>query len=223
MRELTLPRSRANDRREQIVAAATQVLGRAGFGATSMKQIAAEAGVAPGLLHYYFDSKEALLLAVVDRMHLELLAEVRASLEGITDPMDRISAGIDQAATKCGEHPEFYRLMFDLMSVGNTVPAIQSRVREMIAEYVEFILGEVRAVTGGLPVPLPIPEDVFARTIAGAMDGIALNALFQDTDPAPQYHALKLMLIAFASMSFMAAGDSGALAVARERVAQEDD
>ena len=41
-------------RRTEIVRAAATVLGRKGSADTSMKEIAREAGVAPGLLHYYF-------------------------------------------------------------------------------------------------------------------------------------------------------------------------
>ena len=49
-------------RRIQIVRAAAAVLGRQGYAATSLRDVAREAKVAPGLLHYYFESKEDLLL-----------------------------------------------------------------------------------------------------------------------------------------------------------------
>ena len=42
-------------RRSQIVRAAAAVLGRQGYAETSLKDVAREAKVAPGLLHYYFE------------------------------------------------------------------------------------------------------------------------------------------------------------------------
>ena len=44
--------------KERIVDAAYRALVRHGYHETSMKDIAAEAAVAPGLAHYYFENKE---------------------------------------------------------------------------------------------------------------------------------------------------------------------
>jgi len=67
-REAAMPARRAEIaawRRGQIIDAAMVVFGRAGVDAASMKQVAAQAQVTPGLLYHYFGSKEALVLAVI--------------------------------------------------------------------------------------------------------------------------------------------------------------
>jgi AcrR family transcriptional regulator len=61
----TRRRERAEWRREQLLDAAMSVFGRKGVQAASTREVAAAAGVAPGLLYHYFASKEALVLAVV--------------------------------------------------------------------------------------------------------------------------------------------------------------
>src|SRR2546428_12707837 len=53
--------------KERIVDAAYRTLVRQGYHETSMKDIAAEAGAAPGLAHYYFETKEDLLVAAIER------------------------------------------------------------------------------------------------------------------------------------------------------------
>jgi len=65
----------AQQRAQQIVDAAAKVMARKGYGGTTMKDIAAEAGIAPGLIHYYFDSKEDLLLAVTNGLCVQMLAD----------------------------------------------------------------------------------------------------------------------------------------------------
>jgi TetR/AcrR family transcriptional repressor of bet genes len=55
-------------RRQQIVEAFLHELAGVGYERTSTKSIAARAGLAPGLVHYHFASKEAILLALVDRL-----------------------------------------------------------------------------------------------------------------------------------------------------------
>ncbi len=54
------------DRREQILDAAMHVFAEKGFARATNKDIAREAGITPGLIYHYFDSKEALLKAIID-------------------------------------------------------------------------------------------------------------------------------------------------------------
>src|SRR5947209_20614329 len=55
----------ADTTRDRILEAAYRTLVRRGYHETSMKDIAEEAGVAPGLAHYYFESKEHLLVETI--------------------------------------------------------------------------------------------------------------------------------------------------------------
>ncbi|MFC4950969.1 TetR/AcrR family transcriptional regulator [Pseudonocardia sp. GCM10023141] len=60
-------RLRRADRREQILDAATRAFARAGFTATSLDDVAAEAGITRFLLYRHFDSKADMYRAVLDR------------------------------------------------------------------------------------------------------------------------------------------------------------
>ena|SRR5216684_804668 len=63
------------DRREQIIDAAMHVFARKGYSNATNKDIAREAGITPGLIYYYFESKEALLYAILEaRSPLKLMA-----------------------------------------------------------------------------------------------------------------------------------------------------
>ncbi len=54
------------DRREQIIDAAMRVFSQKGFTRATNKDVAHEAGITPGLIYYYFESKEALLKAILE-------------------------------------------------------------------------------------------------------------------------------------------------------------
>ena len=54
------------DRREQIIDAAMRAFSQKGFTRATNKDIAREANITPGLIYYYFDSKEALLKAIIE-------------------------------------------------------------------------------------------------------------------------------------------------------------
>jgi AcrR family transcriptional regulator len=54
------------DRREQIITAALEVFARKGYNQASNKDIARQAGITPGLIYHYFESKDALLKAIFE-------------------------------------------------------------------------------------------------------------------------------------------------------------
>jgi len=63
--------------RRQIIEGALQALGTGGVAATTTRDIAAGAGVRLATLHYHFESKSALLLAVLEHLIDETTAALR--------------------------------------------------------------------------------------------------------------------------------------------------
>lgn len=68
----TKAEARAEAQRERILSAAQQCFIEHGFHAASMASIAETADMSPGLIYRYFENKNAIILAIVDRQ-LELL------------------------------------------------------------------------------------------------------------------------------------------------------
>jgi AcrR family transcriptional regulator len=97
-------RLRRPQRREQLLAAATQAFARAGFAATSLDDIAEQAGISRVLLYRHFDSKTDLYRAVLDRAIARLAAAV-----GTRDYTD---ASIDALLGAAAEDPDGFRLLF---------------------------------------------------------------------------------------------------------------
>uniref|UniRef100_UPI00339D9490 TetR/AcrR family transcriptional regulator n=1 Tax=Cupriavidus necator TaxID=106590 RepID=UPI00339D9490 len=73
--------------RERILDAATELFSRQGVAGTPVKSIAAQAGVTPALVHYYFSDRELMLDAVADEKLQPLVAGVFAADAGEADPM----------------------------------------------------------------------------------------------------------------------------------------
>jgi AcrR family transcriptional regulator len=98
-----LPRAQ---RREQILTAATEAFARSGFAATSLDDIAAQAGITRVILYRHFDSKTELYQAVLDRMCARLEAHVDEPVGGFTD------TSIDGLLDAAAESPAGFRLLF---------------------------------------------------------------------------------------------------------------
>lgn len=91
-------------RREHILDAALTCFAHGGFHATTMQTICREAGVSPGALYVYFDSKEALIAGLCERDRAEF-AERFASLATAPDFLEALNAigqhyFIDEGAEK---------------------------------------------------------------------------------------------------------------------------
>ncbi|WP_409436544.1 TetR/AcrR family transcriptional regulator [Mycobacterium sp. SMC-14] len=72
---------KASEREGQIVAAAMRVLRDVGVAGTTLRGVAAEAGIPLGTLHYVFPSKDLLLRAVIAAVMDDVVHAVRADLQ----------------------------------------------------------------------------------------------------------------------------------------------
>ena len=97
-------RMRRADRREQILDAATRAFARAGFTATGLDDVAAEAGITRVLLYRHFDSKADMYRAVLERVCRRLAEQV-----GTDDYDERSIPSLLRAATA---DPDGFRLLF---------------------------------------------------------------------------------------------------------------
>jgi AcrR family transcriptional regulator len=121
-------RSRPEARRASISEAAVRVFARKGFHAARVGDIAAEAGVAHGLLYHYFDSKDALLEGVFRDTWEAMLArmrEVEESGEPAREQLRRVAAVVLRTWRR---DPDLVRVL--VREVTRT-PAIQRQAEEV--------------------------------------------------------------------------------------------
>ena len=143
-------RSTAESRRASIRDAAVRVFARKGFHAARVGDIAAEAGVAHGLMYHYFESKDALLEGVFRDTWTAMLArmrEVEESGEPALEQLRRVAAVVLRTWRR---DPDLVRVL--VREVTRT-PAIQRQAEEVghAFEAIERIIrsgqsrGELRA------------------------------------------------------------------------------
>jgi TetR/AcrR family transcriptional regulator len=97
--------------RDEILAAAQVCFAAQGFVATTIKDIAAQAGVNSALLYYYFRDKENLYRAVLDRLIRDFVSRGMATLDSPGTPDARLRAFLELIGEVFANHPQFYRLM----------------------------------------------------------------------------------------------------------------
>jgi TetR/AcrR family transcriptional regulator, repressor for uid operon len=173
-------------RREHILDAAERCFAHAGFHRTTMHDICKEAGVSPGALYVYFDSKEALIAGIAERDRAEF-AERLAALANAPDFL--------QALKEIGEHyfvhePAYKRRMCIEIGLESTrnerVGAIFRDVDDFVAKGFEHLFQRMKD-EGRIAPDLDIP--MLTQTFLVIGDGLfwrrAVDPAFDGTKLVP--------------------------------------
>ena len=182
-------KTREKNARAKLIEAAYKVLAEKGYENCSIKDIAREAGVSPGLVHYYFANKEELLAAVVKEAtdaYCREMEHMRATVAG-----DRLAdAALAEPLKRTREHADWYKLRHELYVLALRNPTIRSGVKELFTKGREGIEGTVQAVAGK---PLSNGAELSAILFA-CFEGLALQALIDpDFDLEGAYRVLGQM------------------------------
>jgi AcrR family transcriptional regulator len=142
---------KAELRRRQILDAACDCVRRSGFHGASMAEIAAAAGVSVGQIYRYFENKEAIVAAIVDKD----LAEMHAKFAGLEESgprfVDSIVSGCSHAVDR-NYDPDRAALLLEVLAEAARNPRVQAVVAQ--GDAVERGLVRkmlMRALPGGLP------------------------------------------------------------------------
>jgi AcrR family transcriptional regulator len=87
---------KSEETRQRILAAALGVFQERGFEAATMREIAAAAGVAVGAAYYYFDAKDALVMAFYEQAQEEMAPVLDATLASSRTLEERLRGIIGQ-------------------------------------------------------------------------------------------------------------------------------
>jgi AcrR family transcriptional regulator len=153
---------KAEERRQQLIDTALEVFARKGFDKTSVRELAAAAGVAQGLMYHYFKSKDKLLEAVVERhSFLPQLKTLLATLHN--EPAAKVLKAVGrQFYDLLGQKESLMNIFFHETQSHPIVPRIWRRImNEGISLFQDYLDERVKA--GELKEH---NTDVTARTLA---------------------------------------------------------
>lgn len=126
-REGVLP-DRASVQRDRILHAARQCFIDHGFHSASMSSIADAAGMSAGLIYRYFESKNAIILAIIERQLQEKRADI-ASLQPGADFAQRVGQVVSRWRA-CDQHAMNPALFLEMSALGSRDPQIGNALRD---------------------------------------------------------------------------------------------
>jgi AcrR family transcriptional regulator len=168
------------DARERILDAAVRRIAREGIDEVRIARIAMDAGVSAALVHYHFDSREALLVEALEHS-FQLAGDQRMAIAGdpAAPPETRLRALIDACLPETGAQRDDFLLWVELWLRAGRRPelaATAGRLYERLHYWVRDVV-EDGAARGAFAIADP------ARTtdrLLALIDGYGVRALMGD-------------------------------------------
>lgn len=164
-------------RREQIVRATVRCLARDGYAGLTMKRVAAEASVSPGILHYYFRDKAAMLAAAALRVTADLDRRVAAEARGARDARGRLRAVIRGCLETAVHRRDFWTVFIEFWGEAFHDRRLAAVNREAYARARRLIgMGLTQGIAAGEFRRVEVQEA--AAVVLGLLDGVSLQLTF---------------------------------------------
>jgi AcrR family transcriptional regulator len=177
---LTKPRKNASQDRSRatvdaLVEATARILVKEGYDKASTNRIAEAAGVSVGSLYQYFPSKEALVVAVIDRHNRDTMRLVRAVLNEVAgQPVQRVIPKMVAVAIQAHRiNPKLHRVLTEQIPRTGQLDNVEAFNREyfsLFRNYLENCSDILR------------PEDLGLATYlcVSSMEAVAHNAVLRN-------------------------------------------
>lgn len=156
--------------RSVILEKALLLFANKGFHGTSINDIANEAGISKGLAYNYFESKDAILLAIIDTA-LTAGLEVMNVSKLSEDPYKQLELLIVKTFDHIQKNDNYWRMFSTLM----LQPKLSNITEKMVNEFGTNAMNETIKIFKKIGIRNPETE---ALILDGVLDGIILHYLF---------------------------------------------
>jgi TetR/AcrR family fatty acid metabolism transcriptional regulator len=108
-----------NMRRGQLTRAAYKVVGQKGYYDFTIRDIAREAGLSTGLVHYYFKNKEDLLLNLLKEINTNMTVILNKAISKSDDPREKLNIFMTQAFDLVKNEKDYFYIVIDFWTQVN--------------------------------------------------------------------------------------------------------
>lgn len=174
-----MPRKLDGDKAQRIVAAMRESVGTRGAAGSTFDVVAREAGVSRGLLHYYFGSKERLLVEVVRRDcddRISALEEALARAGSVDEVVATLVASLEDWVE---DEPGSSAVVYEMVSASHHSEELRAEMAELYRRWRSHLADVLRAKEEEGVVSLDADPEAVASIIFALGDGIGLQ-LFSD-------------------------------------------
>ena len=171
------PRRLDGEKARSIVQAMRTSVAERGAAGSTFDHVARDAGVSRGLLHYYFGSKERLLVEVVRHDCDERVAALEKSLAGAGSPDEIVEALVEQLKAFLEDDPGSPTVVYEMLSASRHSEEIRLELAELYRTWRAHLAESLRAKEAEGVVTLDAGAEEVASVIFALGDGIGMQLL----------------------------------------------
>jgi AcrR family transcriptional regulator len=169
------PRTASFEKAEKILQAARRVLGRKGYARATISEVAKEAGVSRGLLHYYFKSKEEMLARVM-RETVETTAGMTEILFRESKEPHVLARSIVNAMKAFVQNdPLFSSIFFESWGLARHSETVDRELKGLYRRFVQAVRNGLEDTARRGVIPFPGDLHGMAVVLTSIIDGMSLQ------------------------------------------------
>jgi len=189
-----LEQLRSVQRHERILDAATRVFSAKGYHGTLVDEIASADETSKGGVYFHFPTKQAIFLALLDRLADTLRERVEVAVASESDPIGRAEAALRVVLDTFASHRRLTRLfMVEALGAGPEFNIRMMRIRSAFADLIRVHLDEAVAIAA---IP-PLDTQVAATAWFGAVNEVVTHWAMAERpgDLHAAYPTIRTMLL----------------------------
>lgn len=179
-------RELSGEKAQRIVDAMRTSVGLRGATGSTFDHVAREAGVSRGLLHYYFGTKERLLVEVVRRDCELRMQRMSETITGVESAEELLGALVQSLNESIAETPEFFVILLELHSLARRNEEIAAEVAELHRRVRGHLAGLLEQAREQGAIRLAGEPGAVSEVLFALADGLAMRML---AEPERDYGA----------------------------------
>ncbi len=184
-----------------IVSAATRVLARQGYARSSLLDIAREAGMSKGALHYHFPTKEALVATVLESALLTVAERTLSAWEQAAgDPFESLRSAIRELWDIRRMRTDEVAVIADLLAQSLYDPALRPQLANYYRTATEQVNARLLPHLARIGLRPKVVPELLPRILVGLLDGLVMQHFVDEVAIDP--NELVIAVTAMASSLF---------------------
>jgi AcrR family transcriptional regulator len=173
---LAIPKRLEGEKAQRIIGAMRASVASRGAAGSTFDHVAREAGVSRGLLHYYFGSKERLLVEVVRQ---DCDARIRAMDERLADAgnVDEVMHALVVGLQEFIGEPSSQAVIYEMLSASRRSEEIRAEMAELYRRWRVHMAAALREKERGGVVALQTDAEAVASMLIALGDGFGIQVI----------------------------------------------
>ena len=174
--------------------AAVQVFARQGIANTSLTDIATAAGLTKGAVYSNFDSKDELVLALMEEHLVERMTHATAVFDGVADSAEAVREAGLRLLTAVLHDATWHRLFLEYWTLAMHEDRVHAGIATRRRELRAAISSAIARAADTQKISLPLDPDELAVTLLALSNGFAVERAI-DPEAVPEDLFAKLLAL----------------------------